>query len=136
MRPLSDVPVVHELRGLRGALVVAVVDVLDDGFSVVQFVGVGHVVEEEQQVVGRGGGGLVDLRDFWRVLADVARAGGDGAIHADAFVIGAVPLAPAVVFAGLDVRAVVAAGDVGERLQAERAGVVFVRGPDFASAFL
>ena len=48
-------------RGLRRALVVAVVDVLDDGLAVVQLVGVGHVVEEEEQVVGGGGQGLVDL---------------------------------------------------------------------------
>ena len=43
--------------------------------------------------------------------------------------VGAVPLAPAVVLAGLDVGAVVAAGDVGERLHAEGAGVVLVGGP-------
>ena len=62
-------------------------------------------------------------------MADVTCAGGDGAIHAYAVVIGAVPLTPAIVFAGLDVGAVVAAGDVGQGLEAERAGVAFIRGP-------
>ena len=44
-------------------LVVRVVEILDDRLSVMQLVGVGHVVEEEQQVIGRGGGGFVDLRN-------------------------------------------------------------------------
>ena len=58
-------PVRDELCGLRGAVVVRVVEILDDGFAVVKLVSVGHVVEEEEQVVWSGGGGLVDLRDFW-----------------------------------------------------------------------
>ena len=106
-----------------------IVDVLDDGFALVEFVRVRHVMEEEKQVVGRGGSGFVDLRNLGRILADKAGAGGDGAVYADTFMIGLVPLAPAVALAGLDVGAVVAAGNVGERLQAERAGVAFVRGP-------
>ena len=97
MRPLSEVPVIDELRGLRGAIVVRVVEILDDGFAVVELIRVRHVVEEEKQVVGRGGSGLVDLRNFRLVLAGEACSGGDRAIKADAFMIGLVPLAPAVV---------------------------------------
>ena len=73
--------------------------------------------------------GLVNLRHFGRILACVAGAGRDAAVHADARVVGAVPLAPAVVFAGFDVGAVVAAGDVGEGLHAQRAGVVLIGRP-------
>ena len=72
--------------GLRGggAFVVGVVDVLDYGFAVVQDVGVGDVVHEEEEVVGAGVDVFVDLGEFRRVLADVAGAGGYGAVHADA----------------------------------------------------
>ncbi len=43
--------------GLRGgcAFVVGVVDILDYGFAVVQDVGVGDVMHEEEEVVGTGG---------------------------------------------------------------------------------
>ena len=115
--------------GLSGAIVVAVVDMLDDCFAGPKTIVVGHVVEEEQEVVGRGGGSLIDLRDFWRILAHVAGAGGDGAVHTHTLMIGAVPLAPAVVLAGFDVGAVMAAGDVGEGLHAEGTGVGLVGGP-------
>ena len=48
-------PVVHiGLDGL-GALVVRIVDGLNDGFAGVQLIGIGDVVQEEQQVVGTGG---------------------------------------------------------------------------------
>ena len=48
------------------------------------------------------------------------------AIHADALVVGAMPLSPAVALRCLHRDAVVIADDVGERLEPERAGVVFV----------
>ncbi len=127
--PLERRPVVDEPCGLGGAVVVTVVDVLDDGFAVVQLVGVRHVVEEDEQVVGSGGWVLVESGDFRRVLSNVAGSGGDGAVHAYSQVVGVVPLAPAVAFARFDVGAVVAASDVSEGLHAERAGVVHVGGP-------
>ena len=46
-----------------------------------------------------------------------------------AYVVGAVPLAPAVALAGFDFGAVVAAGDVGQRLQSQRTGVALVCRP-------
>ena len=61
------------------------------------------MVEEEQQFVGRGRERFVDFRDGRAILADVAGAGGDGAVHADSFFVGAMPLAPAVFFGGFDV---------------------------------
>ena len=100
MCPLSVAQSWTNWAASRGAGVVTVVEVLDDGFAVVEFVGVGDVVEEEEQLVGRGGERFINLGDFGRVLAGEACAGGDGAVHADAFVIGAMPLAPSVVFAG------------------------------------
>ena len=72
--------------GLRGgcAFVVGVVDVLDYGFAVVQDVRVGDVVHEEEEIVGAGVDVLVDLGELGWILADVAGAGGYGAVHADA----------------------------------------------------
>jgi hypothetical protein len=64
-------------------------------------------MHEEQQVVGAGGERLVDCGELRRILADVAGAGGDGAVHADAFAVGAEPLAPAVALGGFDAGAVV-----------------------------
>ena len=81
-----------------------------------------HVMHEEQQVVRT----VVSSDSYiWRtgrrILADVAGAGRDRAIHADALVVGAMPLSPAVALRRFDRDAVVIADDVGERLQAERA---------------
>ncbi len=39
------------------------------------------------------------------------------------------PLAPAVALRSLDVHSIMIAGDVGQRLQTQRAGVVLVRAP-------
>ena len=69
------------------------------------------------------------LRHRGAVLADEAGAGRDGAIHADALFVGAVPLSPAVAFRGFDRDAVMIADDIGERLQTERAGVILVGAP-------
>ena len=129
-------PLFAELRRFFRALVVDVVDVLNDGLARVQLVGPWHVVEEEQQIVGRGGGGLEHLRNFGGILAGEAGSGGHAAVHADALGIVAVPLAPAVPLAGFDVRPVVAAGDVGERLRAEEARVVHVGRPRLHEHFV
>jgi len=70
--------------GLGGgcSFVVGVVDVLDYGLAVVEDVGVGDVVHEEEEVVGAGVDVFVDLGELGWVLADVAGAGGDGSVHA------------------------------------------------------
>ena len=73
-------------------------------------------MQEEQQIVGAVGKRFPPARHRGRILADVAGAAGGGAVHADAFFVGAMPLAPAVAFAGFDVHAIMIAGDVGERL--------------------
>ncbi len=115
--------------GGGGAFVVGVVDVLDYCFAVVEDVGVGDVVHEEEEVVGAGVDVFVDLGEFGWVLADVAGAGGYGAVHADALRVGAEPLAPAVALGGLDAGAEVVAEDVGEGADAEVAGVLLVDVP-------
>src|SRR5579863_9384464 len=106
-----------------------IVDVLDDSLAGVEDVGIGDVMEEEEKFVGRGGERFVHFGDLLRILAGKTGAGGDGAIHSDAEVIGAVPLSPAVFFGGFDAGSVVAAKNVGEGLCAERAGVAFVGAP-------
>ena len=105
-----------------------IVQVLDDGLAGVQLVSVRHVVQEQQQLVRTGRQRLVDLGDRGPVLPDVPGAGRDGAVHADALFVGAMPLSPAVALGCLHRHAVVIAHDVGEGLQAERTGVV-LEGP-------
>ena len=90
--------------GLLCALKVRIVDVLDDRFPRVQHMGVGHVVEEEEQIVGTVRQWFVEFLDCGWVLGDEAGSRGDGAIHADGLVIGAMPLSPAIVFGGLEER--------------------------------
>ena len=58
---------------------------------------------------------LVDLADGRRILADVAGAGRDRAIHPDTFFVGAVPLSPPVALRRLYRHAVVIADDIGQR---------------------
>ena len=120
--------------GHRGALVVRIVDVLHQGLAVVQHVVVGNVVHEEQQAVGAGFQGLVDLSQLGWVLANEASARGDRAIHADAFAVSPEPLPPAVALGRLDTGTVVDADDVGQAANAERTSVLLVHPPGVASA--
>src|SRR5256885_12869836 len=96
-----------------------IVDVLDDGFAGMKHVSVRDVMEKEEQVVGRLSWRFVELGNERRVLSDITGAAGDGAIHSNAVVVGAVPLAPAVFFRRFDSRAVMAAKNVCERLHPE-----------------
>src|ERR1017187_7945674 len=111
------------------ALVMRVVEVLDYGLAGVQPVGVGNVVEEEQQIVGAGFQGFVHLCNNWPILSRVAGALGHGAFQNYALFVGIVPLASPVAFGSFDAHVGVVADNIGEGLQAERAGVVFVRAP-------
>ena len=88
-----------------------------------------HVMHEEQQIVRTRLERFVHRAHRPAVLADESGAGRDRAIHADALVVGAVPLSPAVALGRFDGDAVVIADDVGQRLQPERAGVVLVGRP-------
>lgn len=90
-------PARGEGGGGGGAGVVRVVEVLDHRLAGLQHVRVGHVVEPEEEVVGGGRDLLVLGGDGGGVLACVAGAVPDGAVHADAGGVGACPLAPGVV---------------------------------------
>ena len=96
--PLSD-----ERGGLVGAIVMRIVDMLDDGLAGVEFVAIRNVVEKEKQFIGCCRQRLILFCDGWGILRGVTRASGGGAVHADAIVIGAVPLAPAVSLRGFHV---------------------------------
>src|SRR5271155_3775757 len=113
----------------RGALIVRIVYVLHQGLSVVQHVVVWNVMHEEQQAVGTGFQGLVDLGQLWRVLADVASTRGDSAVHADAFAVGAEPLPPTIALGGLDAGTIVDADDIRQAPYAEGTGVLLVHPP-------
>ena len=91
-------PLPNEILSLLCAFVMRIVDVLDHGFSRVQHMLIGYVMEEEKQLVGAGGQRFVDLLHGTRILADEPSARGAGPVHADALVIRPVPLAPAIVF--------------------------------------
>ena len=125
----QGLPLLRVPRDRIGAFVMRIVDVLDHRFAGMQAVRIRDVVHEKQQIVRAGFERFVDPGHLRPVLADEAGAGGDGAVHAGAFGIGAVPLSPAVALGGLDVHAIVVAGDVGEGLETERTGVVFVGAP-------
>ncbi len=71
---LERFPIGDELLGAGCSLVVAVIEVLDDGFAVVKLVCVRLVVEEKEQVVGGVRGRLVKGGNLGRILTDVARA--------------------------------------------------------------
>ena len=111
--PLANVAFHH-----RRAVVVRIVDGLDHRLAGMQLVCVWDVMEEEQQVVGTSRQRFEHCGDGGAVLADVAGSGGNGAVHAHALLIGAVPLSPAVTLGRFHVHSVVVAGDIGERLQA------------------
>jgi hypothetical protein len=118
------------------AFVVGVVDMLDYGFAVMDDMRVRDVVHEEEQIIGAGAEVLIDLCKLRWILADVAGAGSDGAVHADSGVavwaagaIASEPLAPAVALGGFDAGTEVVAEDVGEGADAEVAGVLLVGMP-------
>ena len=54
-------PFSNEILSLLCALVMRIVDVLDHGFSRLQHMAVGHVMEKEEEFVGTGGQRFVDL---------------------------------------------------------------------------
>src|SRR5450756_201281 len=121
---LERLPLVNvAIDGVR-SLVMRIVEMLDHRLAGVKFVGIGNMVEEEQQLVGTGFQGFVHLGNNWTVLSSVAGAFGDGTLHAGALIVGIVPLAPAVAFGGFDADAVVVANNISEGLEAERAGIV------------
>src|ERR1051326_4678888 len=93
-------PLVDICRCALGAGVVRVVDVLHDRLPGAETIRVWQMMEEDDQVLGRGCDRLVHLRDSRRILARVSRSGGDAAVHADALVVGADPLSPAVALGG------------------------------------
>ncbi len=63
------------------------------------------------------------------VLADESRAGRNRAVHADAGLVGPVPLSPAVVFGRLRRRSEVDVDDIGQRADAQRTGVALIDRP-------
>ncbi len=94
---LQCFPLMCILRGALRTFVVRVVDVLNHGFARLQHVSVGHMMKEKQQLVRSCFQRPVYLGYWRRILPDVARAGSRCAIHADAVMVGAVPLPPSVV---------------------------------------
>src|SRR5665213_2827916 len=108
-----------------------IVDVLNYRFPGVKHVGVWHVVHEQEKTIGTGGERFVNASYFGWVLTDVSGAGRDGAIHANAAVVRANPLAPAVALRGFDIGSVMAVQNIGERAQPEWARVALIDAPGF-----
>src|SRR5437588_12359173 len=87
------------------------------------------MMEEQQQGIGSGLRSFEFLLNRRRILAHETCASGNAAIHSNALVVSAVPLAPAVSLGGFRTGTVVAAQNVREGTCAERSGVTFIGGP-------
>ena len=111
---LERTPLPHHGFRLLRAIVVRVIDVLNHRLSGMQRVSVGHVVEKQKQLVGSSLRGLVEPCHAGGVLRNKTSARGRAAIHADAFMISPVPLAPAISLRRLDPGPVVASQNVGQ----------------------
>ncbi len=106
-----------------------IVDVLDHGLAGVENVCVRHMVEEQEQVIRRGRHRFVEVLHFRRILADESRPGSHCAVHADAVMVCAMPLPPAILLRRRDSRSVMASQNVGKRSGSERSRVALVRVP-------
>src|SRR5215469_9504469 len=126
---LEGLPFWHEIGSFLCAFIVGVVEVLHQGIAGVEDVSIGNMVEKQQQIVGTVGERLVDLLHIRRILTNETRSGGDRAIHADALMVGAMPLSPAVSLRGLRSRIVMISGNVGESSDAEVAGIALINVP-------
>ena len=119
-------PLPHQIFRLCRTFVVRVINVLNYRLSGMQPVSVRHVVKETEAVRRPG------TRKASPRLPGTARQSpcrGRAAVHADALMVGAMPLAPAVTLRRLDPRPVVASQNVGQRSCAQRTGVAFVDTP-------
>src|SRR5260370_12335288 len=124
--PSERFPLGDKLASSFCALEMRIVNVLDDGFSRMQYVGVGHVVKKEQQVIGARGERFIQLLYSLWILSDVSRAGRHGAVHADSIMIGTWPLPPAISLRRLQRRIVMVADNIGERTCSHGAGVTLI----------
>src|SRR5439155_14899102 len=125
----NRLPHLYELTHALGAFIVRVINVLDYCLTGFQPIRVRHMMEKQEQGIRRGGKSFELLLDGRRILPHEACSRCDSAVHANALVIGAVPLAPTVVFRRSDSWAVMASQDVGERPGPERTGVILIGGP-------
>ena len=81
---------VGESGSVLRALIMCVVDVLDNRFPRLKHVRVRHMVHEQQQIVWTSLERFESGRDGWAVLADEPGARGGGAVVADAGFIDAI----------------------------------------------
>src|SRR5262245_50034606 len=88
-----------------------------------------HVMHEENEIVGTVFQSFVLLRYGRRILAKKSCACRNCSIEPYAFLIGFVPLAPAVSFGRFYRDAIVVSDNVCQSLQAERSSVVFISPP-------
>ncbi len=78
--------------------VMRIVDVLDDSLSGVKDVVVRDMMEEQHQFIRSGFERLVNPCDLRGILPDKTGTRGHRSVHPDAFVVGAMPLSPAIFF--------------------------------------
>ena len=116
------------LRRLR-AVVVCVVEVLNDRLAGVQDRGVVDMAAPQHQVVGRGVHVLIRLVNPRGILARVTSPVRHSSIHTDRRAVRARPLAPSVVVLRLRVWSEVGIQDISQGLDAKVAAVVLVRWP-------
>lgn len=76
-------PLRHELRCMLCAFVMRIVDVLNYRLTRMQLVGVGYVVKKQEQVIGAGDEGFIQLLYSGRILSDEPGSCRHRAIHAN-----------------------------------------------------
>src|SRR5690242_2995298 len=86
-------------------------------------------MKEQEQLIRRAFERFIRLCYFGTVLRGVARACGDRSVHADTLMICTMPLSPSVALGRFNTWPVVRPHDVGQRSNAECAGVAFVNIP-------
>src|SRR6202021_257029 len=123
---LDRFPLRDEIPSTVCAIIVGVVDVLDDGFSGTQNVFIAHVMEKQEKCVRTVVERFIKPLHFGRILGDESSSRRYRPIHANSLVIGAMPLSPAILLGGLRSRIVVISENVGEGSRTERSGVALV----------
>src|ERR1700677_4892931 len=90
---LQRFPLIDEFGDFGSAVVVGIINILNDSFAGMEIVRVRNVMEEKQKFVGSGRKRFINSCDGRTILAGESRAGRNGPVHADSLFVGAMPLA-------------------------------------------
>src|SRR5882762_157618 len=94
-----------------------------------QYVGIRHMVKEQEQIVWATGQRLIELLHLRGILSDKPCACGHAAIHSDSLAVGAMPLSPTIPLGGFRPGIIVIPENVGERSHAQWPRIALVGMP-------